>query len=164
MSLCRQFVIEWGTLPHRFLMHTSNYDIIRLWKSLHLPTDLKESCYEMLSFFVVDCCLPLKVFISWRWRQQVALKWCCLYTKLHRAASDITRIFLLCSPTYKMTHLHNVYLQANTCTEHGEVPTLLLGCEMGISNFLYSAKYSFHSCEKPRLPNEKDIFIRNNNQ
>jgi len=45
-------------------------------------------------------------------------------------------------PTYKMTHLHNVYLQANTYTEH-EVPALLYGRELEINNFLYSVKYSF---------------------
>ena len=108
-----------------FVMHASNYDIIKLWISLHPPTDLKQSCYEILLFFVVDCCLHLKVFISWIWKQQVALNWCCLYTKLHSAASHITRIFILCSSTYKITHLHNMYHQANTRTEHVEVPALL---------------------------------------
>ena len=140
-----------------FVMHASDYDVMKLWISLHLPTDLKESCYEILSFFVVDCCLPLKVFISWRRRQQAALKRHCLYTKLHRAASHVTRIFILCSPTYKITHLHNVCLHANTCTEHAEVPTLLYGHEWEINYFLYSSKYSFHTFEKPRIPHH--IFI-----
>jgi hypothetical protein len=45
-----------------FVMHASEYDIIKLWICFHAPTDLKESCYKILSFLAVDYCLCHKVF------------------------------------------------------------------------------------------------------
>ena len=136
-----------------FVARASDYDIIKLWISLHPPTDLKESCYEILSFFAVDCCLHLKVFYSedggsrHLWNIAACVPDC---TELHLMKTESS----YCVYPHTRWTVFTACIFRQICLQNMLKFCAVIRLWIGNKLFLPSAKYGFHTCEKPQIPHE----------